>query len=86
MEQYELLWQYQQVDMELDQYEKDVRQLAADRKLPNATVLRAYANSWEDEELGKEIANQMIGKGADVLFIYANKVGNGCIDAAKEME
>ena len=37
----------------LDQYEKDVRQLAADRKLPNATVLRAYANSWEDEEHGK---------------------------------
>lgn len=68
----------------LDQYEKDVRQLAADRKLPNATVLRAYANSWEDEELGKEITNQMIGKGADVLFIYANKVGNGCIEAAKE--
>lgn len=68
----------------LDQYEKDVRQLAADRKLPNATVLRAYANSWENEELGKEIANQMIGKGADVLFIYANKVGNGCIEAAKE--
>ena len=68
----------------LDQYEKDVRQLAVDRKLPNATVLRAYANSWEDEELGKEIANQMIGKGADVLFIYANKVGNGCIEAAKE--
>ena len=46
--------------------------------------IRAYANSWEDEELGKEIANQMIGKGADVLFIYANKVGNGCIEAAKE--
>ena len=68
----------------LDQYEKDVRQLAADRKLPNAEVLRAYANSWEDEELGKEIADQMIGKGADVLFIYANKVGNGCIEAARE--
>lgn len=68
----------------LDQYEKDVRQLAADRKLPNAEVLRAYANSWEDEELGKEIADQMIGKGADVLFIYANNVGNGCIEAARE--
>ena len=25
MEQYELLWQYQQVDMELDQYEKEMR-------------------------------------------------------------
>ena len=24
MEQYELLWQYQQVDMELDQYEKEM--------------------------------------------------------------
>ena len=25
MEQYELLWKYQQVDMELDQYEKEMR-------------------------------------------------------------
>ena len=25
MEQYERLWQYQQVDMELDQYEKEMR-------------------------------------------------------------
>ena len=41
-------------------------------------------NVAASEELGKEIANQMIGKGADVLFIYANKVGNGCIEAAKE--
>lgn len=70
----------------LDQYEKDVRQLAADRKLPNATVLRAYANSWEDEELGKEIANQMIGKGADVLFIYANKVGRAALRLQRKME
>lgn len=68
----------------LDQYEKDVRQLAAERKLTHAEVLRAYANSWVDEELGKEIADQMIGSGADVLFIYANKVGTGCIEAAQE--
>ena len=70
----------------LDQYEKDVRQLAADRKLPNATVLRAYANSWEDEELGKEIANQMIGKGADVLFIYANKLEMAALRLQRKME
>ena len=67
MEQYERLWQYQQVDMELDQYEKDVRQLAADRKLPNATVLRAYANSWEDEELGKEIMSDRMEALADEI-------------------
>ena len=26
MEQYELLWQYQQVDMELDRYEREMRE------------------------------------------------------------
>ncbi len=68
----------------LDQYEKDVRQIAAERNISNPEVLRAYANSWEDEELGKQIATQMINSNADILFIYANKVGNGCIEAAKE--
>ena len=68
----------------LNQYEQDVRQIAKERNIHHPEVLRAYANSWEDEGLGKEIANQMINKGADILFIYANKVGNGCIEAAKE--
>lgn len=68
----------------LDQYDKDVREIAENREIGNPQVFRAYANSWDDEQLGKEIAEQMIGKGADVLFIYANKVGLGCIEAAKE--
>ena len=33
MEQYELLWQYQQVDMELDRYEKEMRGSANRREL-----------------------------------------------------
>jgi len=33
LEQYELLWQYQQVDMELDQYEKEMRQSSNRREL-----------------------------------------------------
>lgn len=68
----------------LDQYEKDVRTIAKQRGFQEPDVFRAYANSWEDVQMGKDIADQMIAKGADVLFIYANKVGLGCIESAKE--
>ena len=37
-----------------------------------------------EKQMGKDIADQMIAKGADLLFIYANKVGLGCIESAKE--
>lgn len=68
----------------LDQYEKDVRSIAKKRGFQEPEVFRAYANSWEDVQMGKDIADQMIAKGADLLFIYANKVGLGCIESAKE--
>lgn len=47
-------------------------------------VARAYANSWSDVALGKQMASSMIDGGADVLFFYANQVGLGAIQAAKE--
>jgi basic membrane protein A len=47
-------------------------------------VTRAYANSWSDVALGKQMASSMIDGGADVLFFYANQVGLGAIQAAKE--
>lgn len=68
----------------LDQYEKDVRSITKQRGFQKPEVFRAYANSWEDVQMGKDIADQMIAKGADLLFIYANKVGLGCIESAKE--
>ncbi len=68
----------------LDVYEKHAVSLATARGIPNPRALRCYANSWTDVELGKKIAEQMIDSGADTLFIYANQVGLGCIEAAKE--
>lgn len=51
---------------------------------PEVSANRAYANSWSDVALGKQMANSMIDKGADVLFFYANQVGLGAIQSAKE--
>jgi len=51
---------------------------------PRVEVIRAYANSWSDVTLGKQMAGSMIDKGADVLFFYANQVGLGAIQSCKE--
>jgi len=51
---------------------------------PEVKAARAYANSWDDVALGKQMASAMIDDGADVLFFYANQVGLGAIQAAKE--
>lgn len=67
----------------LDVYEKTAVKIAKDKGLANAVANRAYANSWDDIALGKQMAEQMIDSGADTLFIYANQVGLGSIEAAK---
>ena len=53
---------------------------------PRVEVIRAYANSWSDVTLGKQMAGSMIDKGADVLFFYANQVGLGAIQSCKEKD
>jgi len=53
---------------------------------PRVEVIRAYANSWSDVTLGKQMASSMIDKGADVLFFYANQVGLGAIQSCKEKD
>ena len=65
-------------------YESTAVRLAKVRGLADAKAVRAYANSWDDVALGKQMALSMIDKGADVLFVYANQVGLGSIQAAKE--
>ena len=67
----------------LDVYEKTAVKIAKDKGMANAVANRAYANSWDDIALGKQMAEQMIDSGADTLFIYANQVGLGSIEAAK---
>lgn len=67
----------------MDVYEKNAVAIARERGISGAKATRAYANSWDDVALGKQMAEQMIDNGADTLFVYANEVGLGCIEAAK---
>lgn len=68
----------------LDVYEKNALDIAAERGIRDPRALRCYANSWTDVDLGRKIARQMIDSGADTLFVYANEVGLGCIEAAAQ--
>lgn len=68
----------------LDVYEKTAVEIAKERGLKDAKATRAYANSWDDVALGKQMAETMIANGADTLFVYANQVGLGSIQAANE--
>ena len=68
----------------LSVYEKHAVEIATERGIADAKATRAYANSWDDVALGKQMAAQMIDNGADTLFVYANEVGLGSIEAAKE--
>lgn len=68
----------------LDVYEKTAVSVAKKRGIAGAKAVRAYANSWDDVALGKQMTSTMIDKGADVMFVYANQVGLGSIQAAKE--
>lgn len=67
----------------MDVFERNSIAVAEGRGLAGAKATRAYANSWDDVALGKQMAEQMIDNGADTLFVYANEVGLGCIEAAK---
>jgi basic membrane protein A len=68
----------------LDVYEKTAVSIATERGIADAKAVRAYANSWDDVALGKQMAETMIDNGADTLFVYANQVGLGSIQAASE--
>ncbi len=68
----------------LSVYEKVAVEIAKERGIEGAAAVRAYANSWDDIALGKQMTEQMIDNGADVIFIYANEVGLGGIQAAAE--
>ena len=50
----------------------------------NIVILEQHAESFTDAAKGKAIANQMMGKNADVIFHAAGAVGDGVIEAVKE--
>ncbi|NLH00975.1 MAG: BMP family ABC transporter substrate-binding protein [Clostridiales bacterium] len=65
-------------------YGKTAVSICKEKGIADASYNLAYANSWSDVALGKQMAESMIDQGADVLFVYANELGLGAIDAAIE--
>lgn len=65
-------------------YGKTAVSICKDKGISDASYNLAYANSWSDVALGKQMGESMIDDGADVLFAYANELGLGAINAAIE--
>lgn len=68
----------------LDTYMYAAVETAKANGFANAEAVRAYANSWEDLNLGKQMTEAMIDSGADTVLVYANQVGLGAIQACVE--
>ena len=51
---------------------------------PSIKVEINYANSWDDPAKGKDCANVLHDRGADVIFQVASKAGDGVFEAAQE--
>lgn len=63
-------------------YGKTAVAIAQERGIADASYNLAYANSWSDIALGKQMSENMIDEGADVMFVYANELGLGVINGA----
>lgn len=51
---------------------------------PRVKVLTAYANDFADPSKGKQIAESMYDRGADIVYQVAGGTGAGVIEAAKD--
>ena len=51
---------------------------------PDVTVVRRYANGYEDPANGKECATALYNEGCDIVFAVAGKTGEGVFEAAAE--
>lgn len=49
---------------------------------PEARVISAFAGSWSDPAKGKQLAANMIGQGADIIYAAAGGTDNGTFEAA----
>ncbi len=63
-------------------YGKTAVSIAEERGIADASYNLQYSNSWDDVALGKQMAENMIDDGADVMFSYANSLSLGVIDGA----
>ena len=82
MEQYELLWQYQQVDMELDQYEKEMRGNSNRKELiKHRDFLKEQQEVLKKIEADVEIMSDRMEALADEIERL-----NGSVEAAANFE
>jgi basic membrane protein A len=51
---------------------------------PNITVIRQFADSWNDPAKGKELTKAQYSQGADIVFQVAGGTGQGVFEAAAE--
>ena len=51
---------------------------------PKVKVISAYANDFGDPSKGKQIADSMFDRGADIVYAVAGGTGAGVIEAAKD--
>lgn len=51
---------------------------------PSCSVEFAFANTYDDPAIGKEIALAMIGRGVDTICLSAGKTSTGAIEACQE--
>lgn len=50
---------------------------------PSIDVLVSYANTYSDDQIGAQLAGEMIAKGADVLYAAAGYTGVGLLQEAQ---
>ena len=68
----------------MDIYEKNSTKIAKERNISSPAVMRVYSNSWDDIELGRLIAEQMINSGIDTIFTYSHDLELGVLEIAKK--
>ncbi|WZL71731.1 BMP family ABC transporter substrate-binding protein [Clostridiaceae bacterium 35-E11] len=51
---------------------------------PDCEILEQYAGAFDKPAIGRSIAENMYGEGADIIFHAAGDTGNGLIEVAKE--
>jgi basic membrane protein A len=72
----------QEIDVILDfmvGYEQGAKDTNSD-----ITVIRQFANSWDDPAKGKELTKAQYNQGADIVFQIAGGTGQGVFEAAAE--
>jgi basic membrane protein A len=71
------------LDLLMDVYEATVKEILEEKGIDNIKTLRAYTNSWDDVQLCRTMARNLLEQDMDMLFVYANGAGVGAMEAAR---